>query len=239
VSHLPGDQGRDGQHGSGTLGGGTHGRIFGAVSGQRRRAPSRQSGAMSTQVAMPCAPVRDGPELLRPASLGISQFETLVTVVSDYWYGSTTRVRLMLVVDLPVTRYARTVDDVHIAYQVVGDGPFDLVAILGYVSHVELCWEDPRIAEFFLGLASFCRLILFDRRGLGLSDPVQGAPTLEDRMQDLCAVMNATGSQCAAVLGLSEGGPVSVLFAATYPERVTALILYGTFARMTKTDAYP
>ena len=145
----------------------------------------------------------------------------------------------MAVVELPVTRYARTVDDVHIAYQVVGDGPFDLVAILGYVSHVELCWEDPRIAEFFMGLASFCRLILFDRRGLGLSDPVQGAPTLEDRMQDLCAVMDASGSERAALLGLSEGGPVSILFAATYPERVTALILYGTFARMTKTDAYP
>lgn len=141
--------------------------------------------------------------------------------------------------DLPVTRYARTADDVHIAYQVVGNGPFDVVALLGYVSHVELCWEDPSIAEFFMGLASFCRLIIFDRRGLGLSDPVQGAPTLEDRMQDLRAVMDAAGSERAALLGLSEGGPISVLFAATYPDRVTALILYGTFARMTKTDDYP
>jgi pimeloyl-ACP methyl ester carboxylesterase len=96
--------------------------------------------------------------------------------------------------DPPVTRYARTTDDAHIAYQTVGDGPFDLVAIPGYVSHVDLCWEDPRTAEFFMGLASFCRLILFDRRGLGLSDPVQGAPTLEDRMQDLRAVMDAADS---------------------------------------------
>jgi class 3 adenylate cyclase/pimeloyl-ACP methyl ester carboxylesterase len=82
-------------------------------------------------------------------------------------------------------------------------------------------------------------VVVFDRRGLGLSDPVQGAPTLEDRMQDLCAVMDAVGSERAALLGLSEGGPMSVLFAATYPERVTALILYGTFARMTRTDDYP
>jgi class 3 adenylate cyclase len=142
-------------------------------------------------------------------------------------------------VDSPETRYARTADGLHIAYQVVGDGPFDLVAVLGYVSHVELSWEDPAIAAWLRGLSSFSRLILFDRRGLGLSDPVQGAPTLEDRMQDLRAVMDAAGSERAALFGLSEGGPMSVLFAATYPERVSALVLYGTFARMTATVDYP
>ena len=144
-----------------------------------------------------------------------------------------------MAVDSPETRYARTADGLHIAYQVVGDGPFDLVAVLGYVSHVELSWEDPAIAAWLRELSSFSRLILFDRRGLGLSDPVQGAPTLEDRMQDLRAVMDAAGSERAALFGLSEGGPMSVLFAATYPERVSALVLYGTFARMTATADYP
>jgi pimeloyl-ACP methyl ester carboxylesterase len=143
------------------------------------------------------------------------------------------------VIDLPDTHYAKTKDDVHIAYQVVGEGPFDLVAVLGYVSHVELAWEDPGLADCLRGLASFSRLILFDRRGLGLSDPIQGAPTLEDRMQDLQAVMDAAGSERAALFGLSEGGPMSMLFAATYPERVSALVLYGTFARMTQAAKYP
>jgi class 3 adenylate cyclase/alpha-beta hydrolase superfamily lysophospholipase len=143
------------------------------------------------------------------------------------------------VIDLPNTGYAKTKDDVHIAYQVVGNGPFDLVAVPGYVSHVELAWEDPALAACLRGLASFSRLIVFDRRGLGLSDPIQGAPTLEDRMQDLQAVMDAAGSERAALFGLSEGGPMSMLFAATYPERVSALVLYGTFARMTQTEDYP
>lgn len=98
-------------------------------------------------------------------------------------------------VDIPETRYTKTSDGVHIAYQVLGDGPFDLVLVTGYVSHVELAWDDPEIAAFLRALASFSRLILFDRRGLGLSDPVQGAPTIEDRMQDLRAVMDAAGSE--------------------------------------------
>ena len=144
-----------------------------------------------------------------------------------------------MTVDIPETRYARTADGLHIAYQVVGDGPFDLVASLGYVSHVEMAWEDPATAECLHSLSSFSRLILFDRRGLGLSDPIQGAPTLEDRMQDLGAVIDAAGSERAALFGLSEGGPMSMLFAATYPERVSALVLYGTFARMTKAVDYP
>ena len=130
-------------------------------------------------------------------------------------------------------------NDLHIAYQVVGDGPFDLVAVLGYVSHLELAWEDPAMADCLRRLASFSRLILFDRRGLGMSDPIQGAPTLEDRMQDLRAVMDAAGSERAALFGLSEGGPMSMLFAATYPDRVSALVLYGAFARMTQAEDYP
>ncbi len=146
---------------------------------------------------------------------------------------------MLEVIDSPTTRYATTREDVHIAYQVVGEGPFDLVVILGYVSHVELVWEDAAMADCLRGLASFSRLILFDRRGLGLSDPIQGAPTLEDRMQDLRAVMDAAGSERAALFGLSEGGPMSMLFAATYPERVSALVLYGTFARMTQAPGNP
>ncbi len=144
-----------------------------------------------------------------------------------------------MVMDIPETRYARTADGFHIAYQVLGDGPLDLVAVLGYVSHVELAWEDPSMAACLRGLASFSRLIVFDRRGLGLSDPIQGAPTLEDRMQDLRAVMDAAGSERAALFGLSEGGPMAMLFAATYPDRVSALVLYGTFARMMEAADYP
>jgi len=143
------------------------------------------------------------------------------------------------VAEIPQTRYVRTADDLHIAYQVVGDGPFDLVAVLGYVSHVELAWDDPAMADCLRRLASFSRLILFDRRGLGMSDPIRGAPTLEDRMQDLCAVMDAAGSERAALFGLSEGGQMSMLFAASHPERVSALVLYGAFARMTQTPDYP
>ena len=144
-----------------------------------------------------------------------------------------------MVVKVPETRYARTSDGVHVAYQVVGEGPFDLVAVLGYVSHVELAWEDPAMAHCLGRLASFSRLIVFDRRGLGLSDAIQGAPTLEDRMQDLRAVMDAAGSERAALFGLSEGGPMSMLFAATYPDRVLALVLYGAFARMNQAQDYP
>jgi class 3 adenylate cyclase/pimeloyl-ACP methyl ester carboxylesterase len=145
----------------------------------------------------------------------------------------------VVVVDSPETRYAKTADGVHIAYQVLGDGPFDLVLVTGYVSHLELAWDDPEIADFLRALSSFSRLILFDRRGLGLSDPVRGAPTIEDRMQDVRAVMDAAGSERSALLGISEGGPMSMVFAATYPERVSALVLYGTFARMTEAGDYP
>ena len=130
----------------------------------------------------------------------------------------------------PTTRYAKS-GDVHIAYQVVGEGPLDLVLVPGWVSHVENAWEEPSFARFLRRLTSFCRLILLDRRGTGLSDPVATLPTLEQRMDDVRAVMDAAGSEHATLFGISEGGPMCILFAATYPDRTAALVLYGTFAR--------
>ncbi|HEX6228793.1 MAG TPA: adenylate/guanylate cyclase domain-containing protein [Solirubrobacterales bacterium] len=127
----------------------------------------------------------------------------------------------------PKTNYARN-EDVNIAYQVVGDGPLDLVVVPGFISHLDLLWTLPEAAAMFRRLASFSRLILFDKRGTGLSDPVSGVPTLEERMEDLHAVLDAVGSEGAALLGVSEGGPMSILFAATYPERTTAMVLYGS-----------
>jgi class 3 adenylate cyclase len=140
----------------------------------------------------------------------------------------------------PDVRYAKS-GDIHIAYQVVGEGPFDLVYIPGFVSNVEEIWEGPHARRFFQRLASFSRLILFDKRGTGLSDPVPIAdlPTLEERMDDLRAVMDAAGSERAALLGHSEGGVMSVLFAATYPERTVALITLGTFAKRIWSEDYP
>jgi class 3 adenylate cyclase/alpha-beta hydrolase superfamily lysophospholipase len=130
----------------------------------------------------------------------------------------------------PETKYAKS-GGVNIAYQVTGEGPFDLVLVPGWVSHVENAWEEPSFARFLHRLKSFCRLILLDRRGTGLSDPVAKLPTLEQRMDDVRAVMDAAGSKKAALFGISEGGPMCILFAATYPERTSALVLYGTFAR--------
>ncbi len=141
---------------------------------------------------------------------------------------------------VPRTRYAKS-GDVNIAYQVVGDGPVDLVCIPGWVSHVEYQWEDPQMRRFFSRLASFSRLILLDKRGTGMSDRVSldRLPTLEERMDDVRVVMDAARSERAALLGVSEGGPLSILFAATYPERATALIVYGSFARWVRADDYP
>ena len=138
------------------------------------------------------------------------------------------------------TRYARS-GDLSIAYQVVGDGPFDLVYVPGWVSNIELMWEEPGLAGFLERLASFSRLILFDKRGTGLSDPVptDGLPTLEERMDDVRAVMDAAGSERAALLGHSEGGNMCVLFAATYPERTTALLLLGSYAKRLRSQDYP
>jgi pimeloyl-ACP methyl ester carboxylesterase len=137
------------------------------------------------------------------------------------------------------TRYAESADGTSIAYQVHGEGPIDLVFVSGFVSHVELVWEEPAIARFLRRLASFSRLVFFDKRGQGLSDRLGRPPTLEESMDDLEAVMDAAGSEQAAVFGVSEGGPMSMLFAATYPDRVSSLILYGTFARMTKAPDFP
>jgi class 3 adenylate cyclase/pimeloyl-ACP methyl ester carboxylesterase len=139
---------------------------------------------------------------------------------------------------VPPTRYAKS-GDASIAYQVVGDGPIDLVLVLGFATHLELQWDSPPFARFFQRIASFSRLILFDKRGTGLSDPVGNAPTLEQRIDDVRAVMDAAGSERAAFLGISEGGPMSALFAATHPERATALVLYGAMGRTTEAPDYP
>jgi len=138
----------------------------------------------------------------------------------------------------PETRYAKS-GDVHIAYQVVGDAGPDLVLVPGWVSHVEYAWEEPSFSRFLTRLASFSRLILLDRRGTGLSDRIGELPSLEQRMDDVRAVMDAAGSQQAALFGISEGGPMCMTFAATYPERTTALLLYGTAARITSAPDYP
>jgi class 3 adenylate cyclase len=130
----------------------------------------------------------------------------------------------------PETRYARS-GDIRIAYQVVGSGPLDLVFVPGFVSNIDLFWEDPAAAQVFGRLASFSRLILFDKRGTGLSDRNASIATLEERMDDVRAVMDAAGSERAALFGMSEGGPMSLLFAATYPERTRALALCGSYAR--------
>jgi class 3 adenylate cyclase len=138
----------------------------------------------------------------------------------------------------PQTRYARS-GETHIAYQVFGEGDLDLVLVPGFTTHVELLWEHEPAARVLEGLASFARVINFDRRGSGLSDPVADAPTLEQRMDDVRAVMDAAGSEQAALVGLSEGVPMSILFAATYPQRARALVCTGGMARSTYAEDYP
>jgi pimeloyl-ACP methyl ester carboxylesterase len=141
----------------------------------------------------------------------------------------------------PETRYARS-GDVNIAYQVTGEGPRDLVYVPGWVSNIEMMWEQPAMARFLERLASFSRLILFDKRGTGLSDrvPNEELPTLEQRMDDVRAVLETVGSERAALFGHSEGGNMCMLFGATYPERTTALITLGCFAkRRDPDDDYP
>ena len=125
---------------------------------------------------------------------------------------------------VPETKYAKS-GDFHIAYQAIGTGPFDLVFMHGWISHIEHMWEEPRIARFLERLASFARLIVLDKRGTGLSDPVpmDRLPTLEERMDDLSAVMDAVGSERAALMGTSEAGALSLLFAATYPSRTAGI----------------
>ena len=136
-------------------------------------------------------------------------------------------------------RYARS-GEVHIAYQVTGGGLFDLVLVPGFFSHLEVDWEHPDHARFLERLGSFARLIRFDKRGTGLSDRALGLPDFETRMDDVRAVMDAVGSTRAALFGYSEGGPMSILFGATYPERTRALVLYGAYAKRSEPDEdYP
>jgi class 3 adenylate cyclase len=138
----------------------------------------------------------------------------------------------------PQTRYARS-GDLGIAYQVFGEGESDLLVAFPFISHLDLMWENPAFARFMRRLGSFARVILFDRRGVGLSDPTEGPATLEERMDDVRAVMDAAGSERAALLGMSEGSTMCVLFAATHPERTTALVLCGAMARSTAAPDYP
>ncbi|MEX2611975.1 MAG: adenylate/guanylate cyclase domain-containing protein [Gaiellaceae bacterium] len=135
-------------------------------------------------------------------------------------------------------RYARS-GDVNVAYQISGDGPFDLVLVPGFFSHLEIDWEHPAHARFLDRLGSFSRLIRFDKRGTGLSDRTVGLPDFEARMDDVRAVMDAAESERAALIGYSEGGPMSVLFAASYPQRTRALVLYGSYAKRLRSEDYP
>jgi len=141
-------------------------------------------------------------------------------------------------VDRVPIRYAKS-GDVNIAYQVTGEGPFDLVLVHGFFSHLEVDWEHPASRHLIERLSSFSRLIPFDKRGTGLSDRSVGMPDFEARMDDVRAVMDAVGAERAALFGYSEGGPMCVLFAATYPARTRALVLYGTYAKRLRSENYP
>lgn len=138
----------------------------------------------------------------------------------------------------PETRYAKN-GQLHIAYQMAGEGPLDVVFVSGWISHVEHMWEEPAFARFLRRLASFSRLILIDKRGTGLSDPVTRPPTVEERMEDVRAVMDVVGSERAALLGVSEGGAMNLLFATTHPGRTTALVLLGAYARLAWAPDHP
>ena len=142
--------------------------------------------------------------------------------------------------DLPTTHYVRS-GDVNLAYQVIGEGPPDLVLVPGWVSNVECFWEEPRVARFLRQLAGIGRLILFDKRGTGLSDrvPQDALPTLEQRMTDVRAVMDAVGSKRATLVGYSEGGSMCALFAATHPDRAAGLVMIGSYARLIRSPDQP
>jgi class 3 adenylate cyclase len=140
--------------------------------------------------------------------------------------------------EIPETRYARS-GDLHIAYQVLGEGPFDVVESPGWISHMEYQWEQPLLAHFLRRPASYARLLLFDKRGTGLSDRATGVPTLEECMDDIRAVMDAEGSERAALIGHYDSGAHSAMFAATYPERTSALIIVGGYAKGARDETYP
>jgi pimeloyl-ACP methyl ester carboxylesterase len=127
--------------------------------------------------------------------------------------------------EIPSTHYVKS-DDVHIAYQVFGEGSFDLLFVPGFVSNVEAIWQSPERSAFFRRLASFSRVILFDKRGTGISDRGSQIFTLEQRMHDVQAILDEVGSKQTALFGISEGGPMSLLYTATYPERTSALVIY-------------
>jgi class 3 adenylate cyclase len=143
------------------------------------------------------------------------------------------------VIEVPETHYTKADDGVHVAYQTFGDGPIDLVVIPGFISHVELAWEDATLASFLRRLASFSRVIMFDKRGTGMSDRTERLPDADRRMMDVEAVMDAAESHHAALFAVSEGGPMAILFAAAHPERTRALVLWGTYARLTIAPDYP
>ena len=140
--------------------------------------------------------------------------------------------------DAPETRYAQS-GDLSIAYQTFGEGDLDLVFVPGFISHADLSWQAPLFSEFLQRFGSFARVITFDKRGTGLSERTLGFGSAEDRMDDIRAVMDAAGCERAALVGISEGGPLAILFAATYPERASALVLWATFARVQQGPDYP
>ena len=141
-------------------------------------------------------------------------------------------------VDVPEIHYAQS-GELSIAYQVLGDGDLDLVFVPGFISNADLSWQAPLFSEFFRRFGSFARMITFDKRGTGLSERTLGFGSTEDRMDDIRAVMDAAGCDRAALVGISEGGPLTIVFAATYPERVSALVPWGTFARIQRAPDYP
>ena len=139
---------------------------------------------------------------------------------------------------IPETRYARS-GDVSVAYQAFGKGPPDVIWVSGVISNVEYQWAEPRFASYLRRMGSFGRIIRFDKRGTGLSDTVGGVPTLEQRMDDVRAVLDDAGSERAIVLGAVEGSPIAILFAATYPERTLALVLYGSYVKTVWAPDFP
>jgi len=145
--------------------------------------------------------------------------------------SSETKIAYQTSPDAPPVRYT-TSGDIHIAYRVYGDGPHDIVMIPGTLAHLDVFWAIPSYQQLLKRLTAFARVIIFDKRGQGLSDRLVAEQTIEERIDDVRAVMDAAGSRSATIYGWSEGGPMSIMFAATYPERVTALILYGTFASL-------
>jgi pimeloyl-ACP methyl ester carboxylesterase len=190
----------------------------------------------------------DGTQLVREAA---SSEDSPTRLINSPAYGDALQTEILrdaapgqaprtgVTADLrPETKYARS-GDIQIAYQVLGDGPVDLVYVPGWVTHLEYGWEEPSLARFYRRLASFSRLILFDKRGTGLSDQTTELPTLEQRMDDVRAVMEAVGSERAVVFGMSEGGNMALLFAATYPERTVALVTFSVFAKRVWSPEYP